>query len=167
MERELLFTSLRNSNSMAFSGPVIAAFAALAGSLVGGCASITATFIGQRLQARWARLRADLEEHEKLYGIFVEEAVHLFVDSIQRSAIDPAKTMRLYAKVAHIRLTASDRVLRATEEVGKRLLQAYERPPEDPADVLARYANGEKNIDPLREFTEACRQERAKALQRL
>ena len=155
------------SNSMAVSGPVIAAFAALAGSLVGACASIAGTFIGQRLQARWARLRADLEEHEKLYGIFVEEAVHLFVDSIQRSAIDPAKIMRLYAKVAHIRLTASDRVLRSAEEVGRLLLQAYERPPEDPAEVLARYANGEKNIDPLREFTEACRQERAKALQRL
>ena len=152
---------------MVVSAPVIAAFSALAGSLVGACASITGTFIGQRLQARWARVRAELEEHEKLYGVFVEEAVHLFVDSIQRSAIDTAKIMRLYAKVAHLRLTASDRVLRAAEEVGRQLLDAYERPPEDPAEVLARYANGEKNLDPLREFTEACRQERANALQRL
>ena len=155
------------SNSMAVSGPVIAAFAALAGSLVGACASIAGTFLGQRLQARWARLRAEVEEHERLYGIFAEEAVHLFVDSIQRSAIDTAKIMRLYAKMAHIRLTASDRVLRAAEEVGKLLVEAYERPPGDPAEILARYANGEKNLDPLREFTEACRQERAKALQRL
>src|SRR5271157_1221466 len=152
---------------MTVNGPVIVALAALAGSLVGAFSSVAATFIGQRLQARWTQLRAEMEEREKLYGIFVEEAVHLFVDSIQRSAIDPAKTMRLYAKVAHIRLTASDRVLRSAEEVGKRLLQAYERPPEDPAEVLARYANGEKNLDPLREFTEACRQERANALQRL
>ena len=155
------------SNSMTVSGPVFAAFAALAGSLVGACASIAGTFLGQRLQARWARLRAELEEQEKLYGIFVEEAVHLFVDSIQRSAVDTAKVMRLYAKMAHIRLTASDRVLRAAEEVGKLLLEAYERPPEDPAEVLARYANGEGNLDPLQEFTEACRQERAEALQRL
>lgn len=73
--------------------------------------------------------------------------------------------MGLYSKVARIRLTSSDRVLRAAEEVGKRLLEAYERPPEDPAEVLARYANGEKDLDPLREFTEACRQERARALQ--
>ena len=74
---------------MAVEGPVIVALAALGGSLVGACASIAATFMGQRLQARWARLRAEMEEREKLYGIFVEEAVHLFVDSIQRSAIDP------------------------------------------------------------------------------
>jgi hypothetical protein len=152
---------------MAVDGPVIVAFAALGGSLVGAFSSIAATFMGQRLQARWARLRAELEENEKLYGIFVEEAIHLFADSIQRSAIDPAKIMRLYSKVARIRLTSSDRVLHAAEEVGRRLVEAYERPPEDPAEVLARYANGEENLDPLREFTEACRQEQAKAIQQV
>src|ERR1035438_6126915 len=152
---------------MAVEGPVIVALAALGGSLVGACASIAATFMGQRLQARWARLRVEMEEREKLYGLFVEEAVHLFVDSIQRSAIDPGKVMRLYSKVARIRLTSSERVLRAAEQVGKRLLEAYERPPENPAEVLARYADGEENIDPLREFTEACREERAKSLQQV
>ena len=143
------------------------ALAALAGSLVGAFSSVAATFISQRLQARWTQLRAEMEEREKLYGIFVEEAVHLFVNSIQRSKIDPVKIMRLYSKVAHIRLTSTAQVLRAAEEVGRRLFEAYERPPDDPAVVLARYANGEDNLDPLREFTEACRQERAKALQQV
>jgi hypothetical protein len=152
---------------MAIDGPIIVAFAALGGSLVGACSSIAATFMGQRLQARWARLRAELEEREKLYGMFVEEAVLLFVDSIRQSAIDPAKIMPLYSKVARIRLTSSDPVLRAAEEVGRRLLAAYEQPPGDPAEVLARYANGEENLDPLREFTEACREEQAKALRRV
>src|ERR1035438_7192661 len=87
---------------MEVTGPVIVAFAALGGSLVGACSSITATFMGQRLQARWARLRVELEEREELYGIFVEEAVHLFFLSIRQSAIDPAKIMRLYSKVARI-----------------------------------------------------------------
>ena len=129
---------------MAIDGPIIVAFAALSGSLVGAGSSIVATFMGQRLQARWARLRAELEEREKLYGIFVEEAVLLFADSIRQSAIDAAKIMRLYSKVARIRLTSSDRVLRAAEEVGRRLLEAYERPPGNPAEVLAQYANGEE-----------------------
>ena len=141
------------------------ALAALGGSLVGACSSIVATFMGQRLQARWARLRAELEDREKLYGLFVEEAVHLFVDSIQQSAIDPAKIMRLYSKVARIRLTSSDRVLNAAEEVGRRLFAAYERPPRNPVELLARYANGDESLDPLREFTEACREERATALE--
>src|ERR1700726_1982732 len=100
---------------MVLDGPVIVAIAALGGSLVGACSSVAATFIGQRLQARWAQLRAELDERETLYGIFVEEAVHLFVDSIQRSAIEPAKIMRLYSKVARIRLTSTDQVLHAAE----------------------------------------------------
>ena len=135
---------------MAVNGPVIVAFAALGGSLVGACSSIAATFMGQRLQARWARLRAEMEEREKLYGIFLEEAIHLFVDSIRQSAVDPAKIMRLYSKVARIRLTSSDRVLGAAEEVGRRLFEAYERPPGNPVEVLARYANGDESLDPLR-----------------
>lgn len=152
---------------MTVDGPVIVALAALAGSLVGAFSSVAATFIGQRLQARWTQLSVELEEREKLYGIFVEEAVHLFVDAIQRSTIDPAKIMRLYSKVARIRLMSTTQVLHAAEEVGKRLFEAYERPPEDPAEVLARYANGEDNLDPLREFTEACRLERVKALKQV
>jgi hypothetical protein len=108
-----------------------------------------------------------LEERERLYGIFVEEAIHLFVDAIGQSAIDPAKIMRLYSKVARIRLTSSDRVLRAAEEVGRRLLAAYEQPPGDPAEIIARYANGEGSLDPLLEFTEACRQEQAEALKQV
>lgn len=149
---------------MQLDGPVIVAFAALAGSLVGACASVAGTFIGHRVQARWARLGAELDEREELYGMFVEEAVRLFADSIQTSTIEAAKIMRLYSKVARIRLISTDPVLHAAEEVGKLLLQAYELPPENPAEVLARYANGESDLDPLREFTEACRLERAAAL---
>lgn len=150
---------------MAVDTPIIVAFAAVAGSIVGACSSVAATFIGHRLQARGARLAAELEEHQELYGKFVEEAVPLFVEAIQKSAIEPAKIIWLYSKVARIRLTSSDQVLRAAEEVGKRLLEFYERPPEDPAEILARVAKGEENLDPLRDFTEACRRERTKALQ--
>jgi hypothetical protein len=150
---------------MTVDGSVIVALAALGKSLVGACSSIVATFMGQRLQARWARLRTELEDREKLYGLFVEEAVHLFVDSIRQSAIDPAKIMRLYSKVARIRLTSNDRVLGAAEEVGRRLFEAYERPPGSPVELLTRYANGDESLDPLREFTEACREERATALE--
>ena len=149
---------------MSIDTSVIAAFAALAGSLVGACASVAATLIGQRVQARWSRLAAELDEHDELYGKFVEETVPMFVDAIQRSTIDPAKIMRFYSILARIRLISSDEVLRAGEEVGRRLLEAYERPPDDTAEILARYVRGEEDLDPLREFTQACRQERTKAL---
>jgi hypothetical protein len=144
---------------------IVSALAALTGSLIGACASVAVTFVGQRLQARAAQLVSELREREQLYGKFVEEAVPLFVDAIERPALDPAKLMHLYSIVARIRLTASAEILSAAEDVGRLLLEAYERPPEDPAEVLARFAKGEAIIDPLREFTKACRVERAKAVE--
>ncbi len=103
-----------------------------------------------------------MDEHQELYERLVEKAVPLFVDAIERSGIDPGKLMRLCAIVARIRLTSGDEVLRAAEDVGKRLLEAYEKPPENTAAVLARYVKGDHSLDPLLEFTEACRRERAR-----
>src|SRR5271165_3740418 len=51
---------------MTVDTPIVVALAALAGSVVGACSSIVATFIGQRLQTRAARLARDLEENEEL-----------------------------------------------------------------------------------------------------
>jgi hypothetical protein len=130
------------------------------GALIGGLSSVAAALIGQSVQARWRRLGAELDERETLYGLFVEEAARLFIDSIQQSSGDPAKIMRLYSKVARIRLISSTQVLRAAEDVGKKVLETCEKPPENPIIVLARYASGAENPDPLREFTEACRKER-------
>ena len=61
------------------------ALAALGGSLIGACASVAATFVGQRLQARAARLVSELREREQLYGKFVERGYkyHFKIISIQ------------------------------------------------------------------------------------
>jgi len=150
---------------MAVDTSIIVAIAALAGSVVGACASVATTFVGQRLQARRARLAAELDEHQELYGRFVEEAIPLFIDAIEQPAINPPKLLRLFSIIGRIRLVSSDEVLRAAEHVGKRLLEVYERQPEDPRKVLQQVADTNATLDPLREFTEACRRERAKALQ--
>ena len=150
---------------MELDTPIIGAAAALAGSVVGACASVAATLLGQRLQARGTRLMAELDEREQLYGRFVEEAMPMFVEASEGTKVNPAKVIQLYSLVARIRLTSGDEVLRAAEEVGKRLLDAYERPPEDAAALIARYARGEESLNPLGDFTEACRRERARIIQ--
>jgi hypothetical protein len=146
---------------------ILAAAAALTGSVVGACSSLAATFVGHRLQARWSRLAADLDLHEELYGKFVDEAAPLFIDALREPVMDPGKIVRLYSIMGRIRLTSTDEVLRAAEEVTKRLVEAYERPPVDPVKVLEEYAKKKDMLDPLLVFTEACRLERAKALQQV
>src|SRR5271157_4754869 len=117
------FKVRRGKADMAVDTSIIAALAALGGSAVGACASVATTFFGQRLQARWSRLAAELNEQEELYRRFVEEAVPLFIDALQQPAVDTAKIMRFFSILGCIRLTSSDEVLRAAEDVGKRLLE--------------------------------------------
>ena len=152
---------------MTLDTSVVVALAALAGSMVGGCVSVATTVIGQRLQARWSRLATELDEQQELYGRFVEEAGPLFIDALEQPTVQPAKIMRLYSIMARIRLTSSDEVLHAAEQTGKQLLEAYAKPPVDPVKFLGELAQGKQHLDPLLEFTEACRHERAKILQQI
>jgi hypothetical protein len=108
-----------------------------------------------------------LDEQEELYRRFVEEAVPLFIDALQQTAVDPAKIMPLFSILGCIRLTSSDEVLRAAEEMGKRLLESYARPPKDTVKVLEEFFRNPESLDPLRDFTVVCRRERAKVLQRV
>ena len=74
---------------MQIDTPIVAAVAALTGSVVGACSSLAATFVGHRLQARWSRLATDLDLHEELYGKFVDEAAPLFIDALQTTSNGP------------------------------------------------------------------------------
>lgn len=152
---------------MSVDTSVVVALAAVTGSAVGACASVVTTFVTQRLQTRSARLAAELDRHEELYGRLVEEAVPLFIDALQKSAVDPAKLMQLFSIMGRVRLTASDEVLRAAEEVGERLVEAYASPPKDAAKVLEQLFKNKETLDPLLDFTVACRHERAKALRKV
>jgi hypothetical protein len=152
---------------MAVDTSIIVALAALAGSAVGACASVATTFVGQRLQARWSRMAAELDQQEELYRSFVKEAVPLFIDALQQTSVNTTKIMPLFSILGCIRLTSSDEVLRAAEDVGKRLLEAYAKPPEDPVKMIEQTFKNPESLDPFLDFTLTCRRERAKVLQRV
>lgn len=152
---------------MAIDPSFLVAGAALAGSLVGAVASVGATLVSQRLQSRRERLATELDERQQLYAKFIEEAAQLFLDSLEKTSVEPARIIRLYSVVARIRLTSGDRVLRAAERVGDKLLENYEQPVTDARAFIMQYAKEKDAMDPLREFTEECRGERLEALERL
>lgn len=150
---------------MPIDSSVIAASAALVGSVVGALASVGTTFIGQRHQAKRQRLAAELTVREELYTNLIEEAMPLFVDSIEQTSFDPGKLLRLYSVVARIRLVANDDVLRGAEKVVADLLESYKRPVTDVKLVIQQV--GHDAVDPMRDFTEACRRERSDILRQL
>jgi hypothetical protein len=152
---------------MAFNPSFLAAGAALTGSLVGAVASVGATLVSQRLQSQRERLASELDERQQLYAKFIEEAAQIFFDSIEKTAVEPARFLRLYSVVACIRLASSERVLRAAEQVGNKLVENYEQPVTDAREFIVKHIEDVDAVDPLREFTEECRRERLEALERL
>lgn len=136
----------------------IAAIAAISGSVVGAMSSLATTFINQRFQARRERLNKELANREELYATFIEEAIPLFVASIKTTEIDPSTMLKLYSLVGRIRLIASDEVLHGAEKVVADLIESYRRPITDVSEIVYRVSHDA--LDPMREFTQACRRER-------
>jgi hypothetical protein len=124
----------------------ITALAAIAGSIVGGLASFLTTFFTQRHQAHRDLMLREAAHREELYSQFIKEAANVYVDSLDKTLENPASFVGMYSLVA------------AAEKVADNIIDSYNRPPTTFDDVikLAR----ESHIDPLKEFTEACREER-------
>ena len=137
---------------------IITALAAVMGSLVGGLASFATTFFTQHYQARRDLLSRDVANREELYSQFIKEAANLYVDSLDKTLPNPVSLIGLYSLVGRMRLIAGDKVLLAA------VVDSYRRPPTTFEDLykLAR----ESQVDPLKEFTEACREERKIMLKR-
>ena len=135
----------------------IAATAAALGSLAGASASIVTTWISQRMQMTRANLEWKLRERESLYSEFLSEASRLAVDATLHSLDRPDQLAAVYGLLSRIRLISSDEVLKEAEDCIRQIVQLYRRP-NMTADQFheALQAN---ELDPLKEFSTACRKE--------
>lgn len=136
----------------------ITALAAIAGSIVGGLTSFATTFFTQRNQAHRDFLSRDVAHREELYSQFIKEATNLYIDSLAKSLENPTSLIGLYSLVGRMRLIAGDKVLLAGEKIVAAIVDSDSRPPRT-FEVEYKLAH-ERHVDPLKEFTEACREER-------
>jgi len=144
---------------------VITALAAVMGSIVGGLTSFATTFFTQRNQAHRDFLSRDVAHREELYAQFIKEATNLYADSLDKPLTNPTTLIGMYSLVGRIRLVSSDKVLAAAEKVADSIIVSYSRPPTT-FDDLYKVVH-ETRVDPLKEFTEACREERKATLMHL
>jgi metal-responsive CopG/Arc/MetJ family transcriptional regulator len=136
----------------------ITALAAIAGSIVGGLASFLTTYFTQRHQAHRDLLSREAAHREELYSQFIKEAANVYVDSLDKTLESPASLVGVYSLVSRIRLVSNDTVLAAAEKVVDVIVESYHRPPTTFDTMVTMVREGK--FDPLREFTEACREER-------
>ena len=136
---------------------LITAIAALLGSLVGAAASIGTTWITQRTQTLRAQVEEKLRSRESLYGEFITEASRLTVEALSHSLEQPETFVKLYGILGRIRLVAADPVLAAAEACCRQIVDLYSKPNMTVEQI--RVAFERDRLDPMKDFSTACRTE--------
>ena len=133
----------------------IPALASFSGSASGTLASIVTGWVTQRRKDRvHHRLRAT-SQREELYKNFIDEASRLYADALVHDKSEISKLVQLYALIARMKILSSDAVLEAAEKAGRLILETYLSPNRTFVDLPELISE----MDPLRDFSEACRRE--------
>ena len=135
----------------------ISAFAALAGTAIGGLTSFATSWTTQQAQARAQRLAAERDGRAALFGRFLDEAAKLYTDALQNRRDDISGLISIYALTNRIRLMSTERVIESADTVCRLIVDAYLAPNMTLEDMRANWID--KHIDPLRDFSESCRRE--------
>jgi len=130
------------------------------GSLVGAAASIATTWITQRTQSIRANSEWKQRERGSLYKEFITQASRLTVDALAHPLEQLDQLMALYSILNCIRLMSGEEVVRQGEACCRRILELYGRPNLTPDQIRAAAEVREiDDIDPLKDFSTACRNE--------
>jgi hypothetical protein len=134
------------------------ALAALAGSGIGGAASFFSSWLGQSAQHRAQLFLHDKARRQDLYREFIDEASASYIDALTTSTPDLAKQIHIYSLVSRMRVVSSPEVTGSAHQIAQLIVNSYSQPNKSFPDLL-QMANDEQFVDPLCNFSEACRRE--------
>jgi len=131
----------------------VPALAAFGGSAFGAVSTIISGWMTRRRALRERHHAHAFSKREKLYRSFIEEASRLYADALVSDRSEIPALVHLYALIGRMRILSSDEVVRAAERVGRLIVEAYLAPNRSFVDLPSFM----EEMDPLREFGEACR----------
>jgi hypothetical protein len=136
----------------------ISALAALGGSVVGGMTTGVTTWLSQRVQARAGQLAREMSRRDDLYKDFIVAASKAYGDAILSSEPQIQEILALYAMISRMRLMSLPRTLACAEKVMDATLATYFEPNKTIRELHELTKSG-VGIDPLKDFSEAARDE--------
>lgn len=135
----------------------LSAISALAGSVVGGVTSLAASWLTQHVQYRAQRHASELNKREELYRNFIEEASRWYADALTHDKPEVSNLVNLYALVSRMRVLSSPGVVESADRAVIAIIDAYLAPNKGFPDVKELLKADA--VNPLREFSNACREE--------
>jgi hypothetical protein len=133
----------------------IPALASFSGSASGTLALIVTGWVTQRHKDRVRRSLQATFQREELYKGFIKEASRLYADALVNDKSEVSKMIDLYSLIARMRILSSDAVIEAAEKAGRLILETYLSPNRTFVDLPGLI----DEMDPLRDFSDACRRE--------
>jgi hypothetical protein len=135
----------------------VSAFAALAGSLIGGLTTFAAAWVTQRQQANVQWLLQEKTRRQELYQQFIEEASKLYVDALFHDQAQIPSLVSLYASINKMRVVSTPAVAERADKLVRMIVDTYFLPNKTLPELRAMTESGA--LDFLREFSEACHEE--------
>jgi hypothetical protein len=142
---------------MTDAAPYLSAVAALVGTFVGGITSIATSWLGQQRQTKEQRKAQDKEELQVLYKQFIHDGSRLYLDALEHNTTKLSKLVDIYATLNRMRLLSSPKVVAEADNALHLIIEAYAK--ENTTFSGIRQSIGHGLLDPLRPFSEACREE--------
>jgi hypothetical protein len=130
-------------------------FAAFGGSAFGAISTIVTGWLSRRRRLRERHYARSISKRERLYRSFIEEASRLYADALVTDKSEIPQLVSLYALVGRMRILSSDDVVQAAERAGRVIIETYVSPSRKFVDL----PEFMEEMDPLRDFGEACRRE--------
>ena len=138
---------------------ILSASAGLIGSLIGGLSTFAASWVTQHKVLGTQTRMHHVRQRQKLYSEFIIEASRCLAEAWSHQAEGPEVISNLYSAVERMRLVSSSRVVKCAEQVMRGVIAAYAEPNRTFDELRQRVQQSSEEHEPLREFTEACRQE--------
>jgi hypothetical protein len=133
----------------------IPALAGFGGSAFGAVSSIVTNWAVQRRKDHARRHSRSVSKREELYKSFIEEASRLYADALVNEQPEVSKLVDMYALIGRMKILSSDDVVSAAEKAAVLIVETYVSPNRTFADI----PDFIREMDPLRDFSEACRHE--------
>jgi len=137
----------------------ISALSALAGSVVGGFTSTVTTWLTQRAQVQAQQLAHEIGRREDLYREFITAASKTYGDALVSTEPQLPELVNLYSMISRMRVLSEPRTVECADKIMLTIIDTYFSPNRSIRELRDQIKAGAAGIDPLREFSEAAREE--------
>jgi hypothetical protein len=133
------------------------AIAALAGAALGGMTSFASSWTTLHAQMKAQRLASSKSTRQELYKQFIDEASRTYVDALVHDTLDMSSLVGIYSLISRMRVMSSLKVIESAAVLARLITDTYFQPNKTLAELQAMIHDG--GVDPLRDFSEVCRNE--------